>query len=100
MLPVQSFIFRPLPCASRYAGRASRDGGPKSHAGDGAARLSCLGTGGVPMRIPLCIVLAASLSACGMLAVKEQQAKLDANCRIGGRVDAERVDAAPLIVVL
>ena len=35
-----------------------------------------------------------------MLAVKEQQAKIDATCRIGGRVDAERVDAAPLIVVL
>ena len=49
---------------------------------------------------PLATVLLAALTACGMLAVKEQQAKLDANCRIGGRVDAERVDAAPLIVVL
>ena len=30
--------------------------------------------------------LMAALSACGMLAVKDQQAKIDANCMIGGRV--------------
>jgi len=39
-----------------------------------------------------------------MLAVKEQQAKIDAACRIGGRVDVEpqasRREAAPIIVVL
>lgn len=52
------------------------------------------------VRIARCIVLLAALSGCGMLAVKGQQAKLDASCRIGGRVDAERIDAAPLIVVL
>jgi pimeloyl-ACP methyl ester carboxylesterase len=52
------------------------------------------------MRAALLILVALALSACGMLAVKEQQAKLDAPCRISGRVDAERVDAAPLIVVL
>ena len=55
---------------------------------------------GQPLRISLCIALLAGLTACGMLAVKEQQAKLDATCRLGGHVDAERVDAAPLIVVL
>src|SRR5262245_14097491 len=35
-----------------------------------------------------------------MFAVKEQQAKLDATCMIGGRVEAERSDPAPIIVVL
>jgi pimeloyl-ACP methyl ester carboxylesterase len=35
-----------------------------------------------------------------MLAVKEQQAKLDATCRISGRIEAERRADAPLIVVL
>ncbi len=35
-----------------------------------------------------------------LLDVKEQQAKIDATCRISGRVDAERVEAAPLVVVL
>ena len=35
-----------------------------------------------------------------MLAVKGQQAKIDATCTIGGRVEAERKDAAPIIVVL
>jgi pimeloyl-ACP methyl ester carboxylesterase len=56
------------------------------------------------VRRGLGIAAVAALSACGMLAVKDQQAKLDANCRIGGRIEAERraspVDAAPLIVVL
>src|SRR6185503_6601134 len=37
---------------------------------------------------------------CGMLHVKEQQAKIDALCRISGSVEAERRDAAPLVVVL
>lgn len=46
------------------------------------------------------VVLLAALSACGMLAVKEQQQKIDAVCSIGGRVEAERKDAAPIIVVL
>ena len=54
----------------------------------------------VTSRIALCSALLAALTACGMLAVKGQQAKLDANCRIGGQVDAERRDAAPLTVVL
>ena len=35
-----------------------------------------------------------------MLAVKEQQQKLDAFCRIGGVVDAERRETAPIVVVL
>ena len=35
-----------------------------------------------------------------MLDVKEQQAKIDAACLVGGRVDAERKDAVPIIVVL
>jgi pimeloyl-ACP methyl ester carboxylesterase len=35
-----------------------------------------------------------------MFAVKEQQAKLDANCRISGRIEAERRADAPLIVAL
>ena len=52
------------------------------------------------MRGLLIPALLASLAACAMLDVKPQQAKIDAACRIGGRVDAERVDAAPLIVVL
>jgi len=52
------------------------------------------------VKIAAGIALAAALGACAMLDVKEQQAKLDATCRIGGQVDAERVDAAPLIVVL
>ena len=52
------------------------------------------------MKILVCIVLVGTLSACGMLAVKEQQVKIDAACIIGGRVDAERKDAAPLIIVL
>jgi pimeloyl-ACP methyl ester carboxylesterase len=45
-------------------------------------------------------VLAAMLAGCGMLAVKEQQAKIDASCRLSGRVEAERPGNAPLIVVL
>jgi uncharacterized alpha/beta hydrolase family protein len=52
------------------------------------------------MRILACILLAAALGGCGMLAVKEQQQKLDAFCRIGGVVDAERREAAPIVVVL
>jgi pimeloyl-ACP methyl ester carboxylesterase len=40
------------------------------------------------------------LSACGMLHVKEQQAKIDALCTLGGTVEAERRVAAPLVVVL
>jgi pimeloyl-ACP methyl ester carboxylesterase len=35
-----------------------------------------------------------------MLAVKEQQAKMDATCTIGGRVEAERRDEVPIIVLL
>ena len=52
------------------------------------------------MRFAGCLLLLAAISGCGMLAVKGQQAKIDAACHIGGRIDAERVDAAPLIVVL
>ena len=52
------------------------------------------------MRTLTCLLAFASLAACAMLDVKPQQAKLDATCRIVGRVDAERVDEAPLIVVL
>jgi pimeloyl-ACP methyl ester carboxylesterase len=52
------------------------------------------------MRILVCISVAVALGACGMLDVKQQQRKIDANCVIGGRVEAERRDEAPLIVVL
>ena len=52
------------------------------------------------MRILACIVLATALAGCGMFAVKEQQQKIDAACRIGGRVDAERKADAPIIVAL
>jgi pimeloyl-ACP methyl ester carboxylesterase len=45
-------------------------------------------------------VLVAGTSACGMLHVKEQQAKMDAFCTIRGQIAAERGDAAPLVVVL
>jgi pimeloyl-ACP methyl ester carboxylesterase len=51
------------------------------------------------MRIAL-FLLVAGFSGCGMLHVKEQQAKIDAFCSISGSVEAERRDAAPLIVVL
>jgi uncharacterized alpha/beta hydrolase family protein len=44
--------------------------------------------------------LSSALAGCGMLAVKGQQAKIDASCRIGGTVEAERADVAPIIVVL
>ena len=64
------------------------------------ALLSFLAMSRVTSSIALCTALVAALTACGMLAVKGQQAKLDANCRIGGQVDAERRDAAPLTVVL
>ena len=40
------------------------------------------------------------LTGCGMLHVKEQQAKMDAFCELRGWVDAERKQQAPLIVVL
>jgi pimeloyl-ACP methyl ester carboxylesterase len=50
------------------------------------------------------VFLLAALSACGMLAVTQQQQKLDATCIIGGRVEVElrasRNDTAPIIVVL
>jgi len=52
------------------------------------------------MRLALCLAVLAALGGCSMLAVKGQQAKIDANCVISGRVDAERADTAPLIVVL
>jgi pimeloyl-ACP methyl ester carboxylesterase len=52
------------------------------------------------MRILACISALAALAACGMLDVKQQQKKIDANCIIGGHVDAERRDEVPLIVVL
>jgi pimeloyl-ACP methyl ester carboxylesterase len=55
------------------------------------------------MRLALAAGMLGALAACAMLDVKDQQAKIDANCRIGGRIDAEphasRVDS-PLIVVL
>ena len=38
------------------------------------------------MRILTCLLAFASLAACAMLDVKPQQAKLDATCRIVGRV--------------
>jgi uncharacterized alpha/beta hydrolase family protein len=49
--------------------------------------------------LPLLALLIA-LGGCALLDVGEQQAKMDAACRIGGSIDAERADAAPLIVVL
>ena len=54
------------------------------------------------MRIPTLAVtvLIAATTGCGMLHVKEQQAKIDAFCVIRGSVEAERRDASPLIVVL
>jgi pimeloyl-ACP methyl ester carboxylesterase len=52
------------------------------------------------MRAALALGLIGALGACAMLDVKPQQAKLDATCRLVGRVEAERVDAAPLVVVL
>jgi pimeloyl-ACP methyl ester carboxylesterase/uncharacterized protein (DUF2141 family) len=52
------------------------------------------------VRILTCVVLLAAVAACGMLHVKEQQAKIDAVCTIGGHVEAERRQAAPIIVVL
>ena len=52
------------------------------------------------MRLLLYPLLVAGLAGCGMLHVKEQQAKIDAFCNISGTVEAERRDAAPLIVVL
>ena len=52
------------------------------------------------MRFLPVLVVSAALGACGILAVGDQQAKIDANCRLSGRVDADRIDDAPLIVVL
>jgi pimeloyl-ACP methyl ester carboxylesterase len=52
------------------------------------------------MRSPLLIALAAALAGCGMLDVKEQQAKLDAFCSIGGQVTGDAHPEAPLVVVL
>jgi len=52
-----------------------------------------------PMRIRV-LFLVAALSGCGMLHVKEQQAKIDAFCTLSGSVDAERRADAPLVVVL
>jgi pimeloyl-ACP methyl ester carboxylesterase len=46
------------------------------------------------------IALVIGLGGCGMLAVKEQQQKLDAFCRIGGNVEGERRDASHFVVVL
>ena len=40
------------------------------------------------------------LTACNMLAVREQQQRLDAFCRFGGQVEGERRDAAHFVVVL
>jgi hypothetical protein len=55
-----------------------------------------------PFRFPFlaATVLIAGTTACGMLHVKEQQAKIDAFCVLGGSVEAERRDASPLVVVL
>ena len=52
------------------------------------------------MRSLTCMIVLVTLPACMMLGVREQRRKLDAACQIGGRVDAERGVAAPLIVVL
>jgi uncharacterized alpha/beta hydrolase family protein len=52
------------------------------------------------MRRLAAVCLFPALAACGMLHVKEQQAKLDAFCTISGRVEAERKESAPLVVVL
>jgi pimeloyl-ACP methyl ester carboxylesterase len=46
------------------------------------------------------LALAIGVAGCGMLAVKGQQQKLDAFCRIGGNVEAERRDTANFVVVL
>src|ERR1700741_3713740 len=52
------------------------------------------------MKLLVGIVALATLAACGMLDVKQQQAKLDAVCRIGGSEEAEGQDSAQIIVVL
>jgi pimeloyl-ACP methyl ester carboxylesterase len=51
-------------------------------------------------KLLICAALSSALAGCGMLAVKGQQAKIDASCRIGGTVAAERSDAVPIIVLL
>jgi len=48
----------------------------------------------------LLLSVAVLAAGCGMLHVKEQQAKIDAFCVISGHVEAERKQAAPLVVVL
>jgi len=53
----------------------------------------------LPTRLAAAVLLFA-LSACGMLHVKEQQAKIDAFCTLSGNVEAERRVEAPLVVVL
>lgn len=52
------------------------------------------------MRFLPALTLAVALGACGILDVGKQQEKIDATCRLSGRVDAERIGDAPLIVVL
>ena len=52
------------------------------------------------MRTLSVLVAVCFLAGCGMLHVKEQQAKLDAFCTLSGNVEAERRGAAPLVVVL
>jgi pimeloyl-ACP methyl ester carboxylesterase len=52
------------------------------------------------MRVLTTLILLAAVPACSVIGVREQRRKLDAACHIGGRVDAERNAAAPLIVVL
>jgi pimeloyl-ACP methyl ester carboxylesterase len=52
------------------------------------------------MRAALWIGLLTALTGCGMLAVKGQQATIDALCVISGHVEAEANVPAPLIVVL
>jgi pimeloyl-ACP methyl ester carboxylesterase len=52
------------------------------------------------MRFLLLFAAALALSACMMLDIREQQAKLDQFCAIEGRVSAERKEQKPLVVVL
>ena len=52
------------------------------------------------LAFPLLFAAAIALSACMMLDIKEQQAKIDRFCTIEGRVSAERREQKPLVVVL